>query len=401
MTDRRASAPQAALPGLGPSGGGAGGGSRVPSRRATPATATSPALREGFGRGAPGSCAVRGSPRGDAVSTSPQQTHRRPQRRHSPGFRADPRSAPPPAAATRQARPLCVVLSSAHFSQGGRLARTPTEGEETEGESGRAGGERAAAESGDARSAAGGRRRPGGGAAPSRSPGPACRRAAHRPVPACAPSPSGGQPDSRARADVRFRAPGASGSLTAAPRGFAQEEAAGLAVWLVDFFLKFGSEEDHFLSTCIPPDRLNIPRSIPRPARSAAGAGCAKRIRVEICAPGSRPRPVPHPPPPPGVEISRGLCFRKVGKRRARRPRPRSPDRESQRGGDTAPAACREADSSSPLLGVLLVVGGERLAPNTDVPQLSPPSLFSVRNPAGKYMHSLRIARARAQRYKV
>ncbi|XP_027479659.1 translation initiation factor IF-2-like [Zalophus californianus] len=321
----------------------------------------------------------------DAVSTSPQQTHRRPQRRHSPGFRADPRSAPPPAAATR-----------------GRETRSHTDGGRRDRGGERAGGRRASGSRERGRGERGGRAPAPGrwGRAESQS-RPRCRRAAHRPVPACAPSPSGGQPDSRARADVRFRAPGASGSLTAAPRGFAQEEAAGLAVWLVDFFFKFGSEEDHFLSTCIPPDRLNIPRSIPRPARSAAGAGCAKRIRVEICAPGSRPRPVPHPPPPPGVEISRGLCFRKVGKRRARRPRPRSPDRESQRGGDTAPAACREADSSSPLLGVLLVVGGERLAPNTDVPQLSPPSLFSVRNPAGKYMHSLRIARAKAQRYKV
>lgn len=83
----------------------------------------------------------------------------------------------------------------------------------------------------------------------------------------------------------------------------------------------------------IPPGRLHIPGSIPRPARSEAGAGCAKRIRVEICAPVLVPAPSHRP----------------------------LPLLESKFPGD----------------------------------------YVSERNPARKYMHWLRIARARAQRYKV
>ena len=44
--------------------------------------------------------------------------------------------------------------------------------------------------------------------------------------------------------------------------------------------------------------------------------------------------------------------------------------------------------------------GGETCSKKTDVSS-SPPSLFSVRNPARKYMHSLRIGGARRQRHKV
>lgn len=47
-----------------------------------------------------------------------------------------------------------------------------------------------------------------------------------------------------------------------------------------------------------------------------------------------------------------------------------------------------------------MVGGRDLLQKKTDVSS-SPPSLFSVRNPARKYMHSLRIGGARRQRHKV
>ena len=72
----------------------------------------------------------------------------------------------------------------------GRETRSHTDGGRRDRGGERAGSERAAAESRDAGSAAGGRRRPGGGAAPSRSPGPAALRTARcRPAPQPEPRP--------------------------------------------------------------------------------------------------------------------------------------------------------------------------------------------------------------------
>ncbi|CAN0507763.1 unnamed protein product [Rangifer tarandus platyrhynchus] len=191
MTDRPTNTPQAALASHGQSRGGAGRVSS-PLQQRDPCHLSTPGCKKTVLAAEPGKM------RGLLVSCGrPQTRYPQPAGSHPPAPKAatppgparGPSPAPRPAAATpKGSRVLDSPLLGSLFP--GRETRSHTDGGRRDRGGERAGSERAAAESRDAGSAAGGRRRPGGGAAPSRSPGPAALRTARcRPAPQPEPRP--------------------------------------------------------------------------------------------------------------------------------------------------------------------------------------------------------------------